>query len=89
MDIYGGLSGWGISGRGRGTGKERILRSEEDQSMLQIYCTYKESIIKPTKHCLKKEEERRENGTVMEEVNLFKAHCKHVWNYHNEIPSYY
>jgi hypothetical protein len=23
--------------------------------------------------------------TVMEGVNLFKAYCTHVWNYHNEI----
>jgi hypothetical protein len=24
-----------------------------------------------------------------EEMNLFKAHCINVKNYHNEIPSYY
>jgi hypothetical protein len=22
----------------------------------------------------------------MREMNLFKVHCIHVWNYHNEIP---
>jgi hypothetical protein len=34
-------------------GKERILRTEEDCGTLNIY-TYKDSIMKPTKHCLKK-----------------------------------
>jgi hypothetical protein len=26
------------------------------------------------------------NGNIKEEVNLFKVHCRHVWNYHNESP---
>jgi hypothetical protein len=36
------------------------------------------------KPCLKKE--GGGNGTVMEGVNLFKVHCTHGWNYHNEPP---
>jgi hypothetical protein len=26
---------------------------------------------------------------IMEGVNMFKAHCPHVWNYQNEIPAYH
>jgi hypothetical protein len=29
------------------------------------------------------------NENIMERVNLFKVHCIHIWNYHNEIPLYY
>jgi hypothetical protein len=31
----------------------------------------------------------RENGNVIEGVNLFKVHCIYVWNDYNEMPSYY
>jgi hypothetical protein len=43
-----------------GRGKERILRGKE----IKIYHMYilEDSIIKPTKHCLKKEEERKGMG---------------------------
>jgi hypothetical protein len=33
----------------------------------------------------KKEREWEYNGGV----NLFKVHCTHLWNYHNETLSYY
>jgi hypothetical protein len=31
----------------------------------------------------------RVNWDIMEAVNLFKVHCIHTWNYHNEAPSNY
>jgi hypothetical protein len=65
-----------LGGRGtseQGMRKERLLRGEEDGSTHYIY-TYENSIMKPTKHCLKKREEEEENGNIMERVNLFKVH---------------
>jgi hypothetical protein len=47
---------------------------------------FKDSIIKPTKYCLKRQGEERENANIMEGMNLFKVLCTHVWNYHNETP---
>jgi hypothetical protein len=42
-------------------------------------CTYKDSILKPTKHCLEGEkEEEGENENLMEEVDLFKVHYMHL-----------
>jgi hypothetical protein len=41
-----------------GQGEERILRKKKDRSMLYIY-TYENSIMKPTKHCLKEVEEEK------------------------------
>jgi hypothetical protein len=52
MNIYGGLLGEVDLQKG-GERKERMLRGEENQSMLLIY-TYKDIIIKPTKHGLKR-----------------------------------
>jgi hypothetical protein len=43
----------------------------------------------PPNTVCKREKEGGENGNTMEEMNLFKVHCTHVWNYHNEILSYY
>jgi hypothetical protein len=28
----------------------------------------------------------KRNETIMEEVNLFKVCCTHMWNYYNESP---
>jgi hypothetical protein len=28
------------------------------------------------------------NGNTMEEVNVFKLYCAHVWNYYNEVLLY-
>jgi hypothetical protein len=47
-----------------------------------------DSIIKPSKHCLKKERAGGDQNT-MEGMNLFKVHLTHIWNYHNETPLYY
>jgi hypothetical protein len=72
---------------GKQRGKERILMSEEDQSMLYIYIY----IIKQCKEIYQTMFERREkkergNGNIMQEMNLFKGCCMHVWNHHNKIP---
>jgi hypothetical protein len=48
---------------------------------------FKDSTVKPTEHCFRRGEEVR-NENIMEEVNLFKVHCTHVWSYRNEAPSY-
>jgi hypothetical protein len=58
---------------------------------MEVKCiyTHEDSIMKPTKHCLRKERKERVNGNITEGVNLFKLHCTHVWNYHDEILSYY
>jgi hypothetical protein len=42
-----------------------------------------DSIMKPTKYCLK---ERSEGGNLEEEMNWIKVHCMHLWKYHNETP---
>jgi hypothetical protein len=45
----------GIIGKGEKEGKERTLRSEENQSMIYIYIyIYMDRKIKPTKHSLRK-----------------------------------
>jgi hypothetical protein len=50
-------------------------------------CAYKDSIMKPTKHCLKKRGRKEDRNILVR--NLFKACWAHVWSYHNELPSYY
>jgi hypothetical protein len=67
---------------GGGGAKERILRGEEDQNTLHIYV---QRLCNKT-HQILKRREGKENGNIMEGVNLFKVHCKYVWNYHNEPP---
>jgi hypothetical protein len=37
----------------------------------------------------RKKEKGNKNRMEKEEVNLFKVHCMHLWNYHNETLSYY
>jgi hypothetical protein len=44
---------------------------------------YEDSIMKPTKHCLKRGE-GMENGNIMEGVSMSKVHCMYEWNYYNE-----
>jgi hypothetical protein len=47
---------------------------------------YEDSIMKPTKYCLKRGGERKEGyGNVIEAVNLFKVHCMHLRNYHHTL----
>jgi hypothetical protein len=40
---------------------------------VEIHDTYilEDSTVEPTKHCMKKREEKRGNGNIMEGVNLF------------------
>jgi hypothetical protein len=45
--------------------------------------------MKPNKHYLKKEGERKRLREYNGGVSLFKEHCIHLWNYHNETPWYY
>jgi hypothetical protein len=42
----------------------------------------------PLPNTIKKKGKAGGGGSVMEEMNLFKVHCMHAWNYLNEIPSY-
>jgi hypothetical protein len=59
-------------------------RSEENPSMLHF--TYEDSIRKLTENCLEQgQKEWKYNGNIIEGMNFLKVHCKHVWNYHNEI----
>jgi hypothetical protein len=52
--------------------------------------THKDNIMKLTKHYLKKSGEKGgDYWNTIEGVNLFKAHCTHLWNYHNETPWFY
>jgi hypothetical protein len=44
--------------------KKRILRDEEDQNT--SHTSYEDTIIKPSKHCLTKEEEREGYRNIME-----------------------
>jgi hypothetical protein len=72
--------------------KKTYTEGEEDQSILHTHTymhthrhVYEDSIMKPTKN-FGKEGSGEANGNIMREMNLFKVHCIHVWNYHNEIP---
>jgi hypothetical protein len=60
--------------------KQRLKRIE----VHYIYM-YEDSIIKPTKHCLKSREREKRYGSNRW-MNLFKVHVAHEWSYHNEIP---
>jgi hypothetical protein len=62
--------------------RERVRR-------FQVCYIYEDSITKSTKYCLTKRGGEGDGNTMEGEVDLFKVHCMHVWNYHNEIPSYY
>jgi hypothetical protein len=64
------MNGRGSVVVGEGFLSERIRRGEEDESY--YICTYKDSIVKPTKQ-FEREKEGGENGNIMEEVNLFKV----------------
>jgi hypothetical protein len=74
---------WEVSAGGGGV-KERVLGGEKGWSMLYTYIC-EDRIIKPTKYCLKKVG-RMEGGykNIIEEVNLFKVSCMHLWHYHNK-----
>jgi hypothetical protein len=54
---------------------------------LEIHCiyTYGDSIMKPTKQCLKQGNKRMGKWEYNGRVNLFKVYYMHIWNYHNEI----
>jgi hypothetical protein len=47
---------------------------------MEVYCiyTYKDSILNPTKHCLKRGEKGGKNWDIMVAGNLTKVHCMHV-----------
>jgi hypothetical protein len=51
--------------------------------------THEDSIIKPTKRCLKKGRGQRGNGNTVQGMSLFKVRCMHVWCCHNKAPSFY
>jgi hypothetical protein len=52
--------------------KERLLRMKRKD--VEYICKYEDSIVKPTKHCLK----RGGGGYIMKGVNLFKVRCMNV-----------
>jgi hypothetical protein len=51
--------------------------------MCVCVCGCADSIIKPTKYRLKRGKEYNEG------INLFRVHCMHLCNCHNETPLYY
>jgi hypothetical protein len=56
------------------------MKTAQRSPFLCSWTPYEEdSIMKPTKHCLKRGEGARENKNIMEEVNLFKIHSTHVY----------
>lgn len=80
---------WGDLGgqHDRGVGKERIQRGEVNGSMLHVYVwiQYNETHQKLCKMWGKV----RGNENLIEDMDLFKLHHTPVWNYHNEMLSYY
>jgi hypothetical protein len=50
---------------------------------------YEDNLIKSTNTVYKIGEEAEGEWKYNIGVNLLKVHCTHVWNYHNQIPSYY
>jgi hypothetical protein len=69
---------WGGKSMGGEGAKEGILKGKKDQSMLHVYVWRQHN-----------ETNQWENGNIIEGVNLFKVHCTHIWNYHNETPTFY
>jgi hypothetical protein len=69
-----------LKGKWSEGGKERILRGEEDQNTPYVYVQrqHNETFQKLIKRGM-----RGGNGKIM-----LKVHSTHVWNYHNEAPSY-
>jgi hypothetical protein len=63
-------------------GKERILKSEEDESTLHIHIW--SSIMKPSKHCLKAGEDGGREWRYTGGSRLFRVHCMCEWNYHKK-----
>jgi hypothetical protein len=75
---------WGGKGKRKGYwGRKRI----------EIHYVYmcKDNIMEPTKHSIKKGRRGREEWeyNAGQGLDLFKVHCTHVWNYHNEPSTYY
>jgi hypothetical protein len=75
--------------------KEMLLEGEKDQCMSHTHThihththtpthTYEDSIMKPTKHCFKTGRRDRTEWNIMVGMNMFKVHCIHLWNYHND-----
>jgi hypothetical protein len=70
-----GTVGGRISGREEGDkrGDREARRSEEYYIHM-----YEDSVMKPTKFCLKREEKGGELRNTMVGVNLFRLHSKHL-----------
>jgi endo-beta-N-acetylglucosaminidase D len=67
-----------------GGGKSRILRGEEDILHVHVQKQHNE-----THHILYKKWGRKTRGNTNSGGDeLFKVHCAHVWNYHNETSFY-
>jgi hypothetical protein len=82
LNVKGGLSDegnlWGRGWRRKGEGPGESIEVHYTHTHIH---THEDNKMKPTKHCGVKE--------YIEEVNLFKVHCMHLWNYHNETLLYY
>jgi hypothetical protein len=80
----------GIIGKGEKEGKERTLRSEENQSMIYIYIyIYGQKNQTHQTQFEKGKKKVGRYGNTMEGVNLIEEHCMHPRNYHNETHLYY
>jgi hypothetical protein len=73
--------------------KTQYVKLPDHFPSVLVYCWTKGCLINVNsrrgKHCLNEGRGVRENGNVIDGVTLFRVHCTEVWNYHNEITSYY